>query len=103
MSSDCAFCAAIKGQVLKNFSKEMDLPLFTINISRFLAFGLFNISLQIVKEIFQFIDVVPYQLRKETDFQILSVYSVFSGTESKKSDQKSGQKSGKFNLLKETT
>ena len=39
MSSDCAFCAAIKGQVLKNFSKEMDLPLFTINISRFLAVG----------------------------------------------------------------
>ena len=35
-----------------------------------------------MKEIFQFIDALPYQMRKQTDFQILSVHRVFSGTDS---------------------
>ena len=67
---------------------------------RFLVIEMFKvfkgISPQIVKGIFQFIDAVPYQLRKQTDFQIFSVHSVFSVTES----MKSNQKSGKFYLVK---
>ena len=35
-----------------------------------------------MKEIFHFIDALPYQMRKQTDFQILSVHRVFSGTDS---------------------
>ena len=53
---------------------------------RFLAIEMFNvfsgISPRIVKEIFQFRDVVPYQLRQQTDSQIPSVHNVFSGIES---------------------
>ena len=40
-----------------------------------------GISPQILKEISQFRDAVPYQLRKQTDLQIsLSVHSVLSDT-----------------------
>ena len=53
---------------------------------RFLVTEMFKvfkgISLQIAKEIFQFRDAMPYQLRKQTDFQISFVHSVSSGTES---------------------
>ena len=35
-----------------------------------------------MKDIFQFRDVVPYQLKKQTDFQMQYVDNVFSGTES---------------------
>ena len=35
-----------------------------------------------VKKIFRFRDAVPYQLKTQTDFQIPSLRSVFSGTES---------------------
>ena len=53
---------------------------------RFLVIEMFKvfkgISLQIAKEIFQFRDAMPYQLRKQTDFQISFVHSVSSGTES---------------------
>ena len=41
-----------------------------------------GISSQIVKEIFQFRDAMPYQLRERTSFQIPSINSVLSGTES---------------------
>ena len=41
-----------------------------------------GISPQVWKQIFQFRDAMPYQLRKHTDFQILSVHSVVNGTES---------------------
>ena len=41
-----------------------------------------DIGLQIVEEIFQFRDAMPYELRKQTDFKIPSVHSVFSGKES---------------------
>ena len=43
-----------------------------------------DVSPQIVKEIFQFRDTVPYQLKKQKDFQIPSVRSAFSSTESVK-------------------
>ena len=36
----------------------------------------------IVKDIFQFRDAVPYKLRKQADFYIPFVHSVFKGTES---------------------
>ena len=52
---------------------------------RFLAIAIFQvfkcICPQTVKEIFQFRDEMPYQLRKQTDFQIPSVHSVVKGTE----------------------
>ena len=52
----------------------------------FLAIEMFKvvkgISLQIVTEIFQFRDVMPYQLIKQTYFQIPSVHSIVNGTES---------------------
>ena len=35
-----------------------------------------------MKETFQFKDVMPYQLRKQTDFQIPSTQSVVNGTKS---------------------
>ena len=35
-----------------------------------------------MKEIFQFREAVPYQLRAQTGFQIQSIRSVFSGIES---------------------
>ena len=41
-----------------------------------------GLSPYIVKEIFQFTGTVLYQLRIQTDFQIPSVHSVFSYTES---------------------
>ena len=40
-----------------------------------------DISPQIVKGIFQLRDTVPYQLKKQKDFQIPSVHSAFSSTE----------------------
>ena len=43
-----------------------------------------SISPQIVKEIFQFRDAMHYQLRKQTDFQIPSMQSVFSDTKNTK-------------------
>ena len=52
--------------------------------SRFLATKMFeafiDISPQIAKEIFQFRNAVPYQLKKQTDFQILSSHRIFSST-----------------------
>ena len=66
---------------------------------RFLANEIFKvlkgIDSQVVKEIFQFRVAAPYQLRTKEDFQIQSVYSVFSGTE-----YFSEQKPGKFYLMK---
>ena len=59
-----------KNQILKIFSKKMVLSLLTIN----------GISPQILKEIFQFRDAIPYHLRKRTDFQIASVHNVVNGT-----------------------
>ena len=41
-----------------------------------------GIDPQIVKEVFQFSDTVPYQIRTQTHFQTPYVHSVFSGTES---------------------
>ena len=41
-----------------------------------------GISPQILQEIFQFRDAMPYQLRKQTDFPIPSLHSVVNGTES---------------------
>ena len=84
MSDVCALCTMINNQILKNFSKEMFLSLFTIKI--FLAIEMFKvfkgISPHIMKEIFQFRDAMLYELRKQTDFQIPFVQSVFSSTES---------------------
>ena len=54
----------------------------------FIAIEMFKvfkgISPQILKEIFQFRDAMPYQLRKQTDFEIPSVNSVCNGTGSLK-------------------
>ena len=53
---------------------------------KFLAIEMFKvfkgISPQILKEIFQFRDAMPYQLRKQTNFQIPSAHSAVNGTES---------------------
>ena len=53
---------------------------------RYLAIEIFKvfkgISPHIVKKNFQLRDTALYRLRKQTDFQIPSVHSVFSGTES---------------------
>ena len=67
-----------------NFAElfERDGPVsFHHQNTRFLAIEMLKfISPQIVKKIFQFTDAVSYQLRKQIDFQILSVHTVFSGT-----------------------
>ena len=41
-----------------------------------------GLSPEIVNELFQFREQIPYELRQRPQFQILWVYSVFSGTES---------------------
>ena len=54
---------------------------------KFLANEMYQLSRKkssIVKEIFQFRDAMPYQLTKQTDFQIPPVLSVVNGTESLK-------------------
>ena len=65
--------------------KKSNLDKYHQNI-RFLAIEMFKvfkgISPQIVKEIFQFRDAMPYQLRKQTNFQIPSAHSAVNGTES---------------------
>ena len=68
-----------KNKISKKFSKEMVLSLYIIKTSNVKIFKL--ISPQIVKEIFSFRDALSYPSRKQTDFQISSVHSVFSVTE----------------------
>ena len=41
-----------------------------------------GLSPEIVNELFQFREEIPYKLRQKTQFQIPLVHSVFSGTES---------------------
>ena len=41
-----------------------------------------GVSPQVVEEIFMFRDAMPYQLRKQTNFETPSVHSDFSSTES---------------------
>ena len=43
-----------------------------------------SLSPEIVNELFQFRDQIPYELRQRPKFQIPWVHSVFSGTESLK-------------------
>ena len=43
-----------------------------------------GLSLEIVNELFQFREQIPYELRQQPQFQIPWVHSVFSGTESLK-------------------
>ena len=47
------------------------------NVNTFLAFEKFKvlkvIDPQVLKEVFQFRDAAPHQLRKQTDFQMFSV------------------------------
>ena len=43
-----------------------------------------GLSPEIVNELFQFKDQIPYELRQKSQFQIPWVHSVFSGTESLK-------------------
>ena len=43
-----------------------------------------GLSPKIVNELFQFRKQIPYELRQRSQFQILWVHSVFSGTESLK-------------------
>ena len=40
-----------------------------------------GLSPEIVNELFQFREEIPYELRQRTQFQIPLVHSVFSGTE----------------------
>ena len=86
MSDIWALFTAIKKS---NFEEPLERDDFVFihhqNI-RFLANETFKVfkgvNPKFVKEIFQFRDAVPYQFRTQTDFQIPSVHSAFSGTES---------------------
>ena len=58
-------------QILKDFSKEMVLSLFTIKISNFQQLKCLKFSK--VKVLKMYKNAMPYQLRKQTDFQIPSI------------------------------
>ena len=81
MSDVCAFCTTIKNQILKNFSKEM-VRLYSPSKYQISSKVFKGVSPQILKKIFQSRDAMPCQLRKQTDFKIPSVHSVFNSTES---------------------
>ena len=70
-----------KSNFEKLFERDGSVSIHQQNI-RFLAIEMFKvfkgINPQMVKDIFKFRDAVPYQLRKQTDFQIQYVHS---GTE----------------------
>ena len=70
-----------KSNFEKFFERDGSVSIHHQNI-RFLAIEMFKvfkgINPQMVKDIFKFRDAVPYQLRKQTDFQIQYVHT---GTE----------------------
>ena len=70
-----------------NSSKEMVVFIYHQNI-RFLSIKILKVfkgvNSRTVKEIFEFRDAMPCQLRKQKDFEIPSVHSVFNGTKSMK-------------------
>ena len=57
--------------------QKLVVEMFKVLVSRVL-------SLEIVNELFQFREQIPYELRQRPQFQVFLVHSVFSGTESLK-------------------